>query len=329
MPTRGAPTSRGAAPAGLSSAHTDFAPAQIGQIQRTRILAAVAQVADAQGVANLTVADVVTRAGVSRRTFYETFSDCEDSLLAALQDAVTRASARVLPAYEAERGPWRARIRAGLVALLQLFDEQPHMARLLVVEWLAAGARALERRQLLLAQLASAVDAGRGARSDTGAAVPELTAEGVVGAVASLLHARLLSRQADARLIGFTNPLMAVIVLPYLGPAAARKELEQSQPEAVSHESENGVSEDLFKDLNMRLTYRTMRVLAAVAAHPGGSNRVIARAAGVGDQGQISKLLMRLRKLGLLENTGAPGKGEANAWTLSAQGAQIERLLGS
>jgi AcrR family transcriptional regulator len=329
MPVRGAPTSRGAAPAGLSSAHVDFAPAQIGQIQRTRILAAVAQAADAQGVANLTVADVVTRAGVSRRTFYETFSDCEDCLLAALQDAVGRASARVLPAYEAARGAWRARIRAGLVALLQFFDEQPHTARLLVVEWLAAGPRALERRQQLLARLASAVDEGRSVRPGSGATVPELTAEGVVGAVVSLLHARLLGSQPGVRMVGLVNPLMAVIVLPYLGPAAARKELDQPLPEAVREESEDGAPEDLFKDLNMRLTYRTMRVLAAIAANPGGSNRVIARGAGVGDQGQISKLLMRLRKLGLVENRGAPGKGEANAWFLSAQGARVERLLGS
>ena len=329
MAAGGAPTSQRAAPTGLSSAQEDFAPGHIGQIQRGRLLAAMAQVADEQGVANLTVANIVTRAGVSRRTFYELFSDCEDCLLAALQDAVARASTQVLPAYEAERGAWRARIRAGLVALLELFDEQPHLARLLVVEWLAAGSRALERRQLLLARLASAVDAGRGARPGSGAAVPELTAEGVVGAVFSLLHARLLGRRPGVRLIGLVNPLMAVIVLPYLGPAAARKELERPLPELVGKASENGAPEDLFKDLNMRLTYRTMRVLAAVAANPGGSNRVVARGAGIGDQGQISKLLMRLRKLGLLENRGAPGKGEANAWFLSAQGARVERLLGN
>jgi hypothetical protein len=39
--------------------------------------------------------------------------------------------------------------------------------------------------------------------------------------------------------------------------------------------------------------------------------------------------MMRLRKLGLLENRGASVKGEPNAWFLSARGAQVERLLGS
>jgi AcrR family transcriptional regulator len=318
------------APVRLSSAQDGFTPGHVAQIQRTRLLAAMVQVADAHGVANVTVANVVTRAGVSRRTFYELFSDCEDCLLAALEDAVARAAARVLPAYEAQQGAWRARIRAGLIALLELLDEQPHLARLLVVEWLAAGTRALERRRELLESLAGAIDEGRGVRSTGGggSAVPQLTAEGIVGGVASVLHTRLLDAQAGERLVELANPLMATIVLPYLGAAGARRELEQALPE--THDAKRGQrpSEDVLSGLKMRLTYRTMRVLAAVAANPGASNRTIARAADVGDQGQISKLLMRLRKLGLVENTGAPVKGEPNAWVLSASGERVERLLG-
>jgi AcrR family transcriptional regulator len=327
MPGRGAPTPQGAAPAAVSDAHSDFAPAQIGQIQRGRLLAAMAQVADELGVANLTVANVVTRAGVSRRTFYELFRDCEDCLLAAIEDAVGRASARVLLAYETQAGAWHLRIRAALVALLELFDEQPHTARLLVLEWLAAGPPALERRQRLLGQLAIAVDEGRHAAPGRDAAVPELTAEGIVGAVVSLLHARLLSRAPGLRLVGFANSLMAVIVLPYLGPEASRKEVGRALPKVAVDGRGDAPAEDVFKGLNMRLTYRTMRVLAAVSANPGGSNRTIARAAGIGDQGQISKLLMRLRKLGLVENRGVPVKGEPNAWMLSAKGTQVEQLL--
>jgi AcrR family transcriptional regulator len=340
MASRSTPTSRRAAAAGLSPAREHFALGQIEQIQRARILTATTQAADAQGVANLTVADVVTRAGVSRRTFYEIFRDCEDCLLAALEDTVARASARVLPAYGAERS-WRRRIRVGLVALLAFFDEQPSIARLLVVEWLAAGPRALERRQRLLAQLASAVDEGRGARPG-GAAVPELTAECVVGGVASVLHARLLESRSGAgrgtrsaagdggpHLVGLANLLMAMIVQPYLGAAAARRELEQALPETPAEDRRERAPEDVLSGIKMRLTYRTMRVLAAVAANPGASNRVIARAADVGDQGQISKLMMRLRKLGLLENRSAPVKGEPNAWVLSATGEQVERMLRS
>jgi chromosome segregation and condensation protein ScpB len=78
----------------------------------------------------------------------------------------------------------------------------------------------------------------------------------------------------------------------------------------------------------MRLTYRTMRVLTAIAAHPGASNRQIADAAGVADQGQISKLLLRLHNLALIHNIGeGPTKGEPNAWTLTTTGEEVERTI--
>jgi chromosome segregation and condensation protein ScpB len=87
---------------------------------------------------------------------------------------------------------------------------------------------------------------------------------------------------------------------------------------------------DPLRDLDMRLTYRTVRVLVAVAAEPGASNRRIAEAAGVSDQGQISKLLARLQHLGLITNMGeGPAKGEPNSWTLTDTGSQVEQAIAS
>jgi hypothetical protein len=54
----------------------------------------------------------------------------------------------------------------------------------------------------------------------------------------------------------------------------------------------------------MPLGYRSSRVLAVIAAQPGASNREVADAAEVSDQGQISKLLVRLQHLGLIHNPG-------------------------
>jgi DNA-binding MarR family transcriptional regulator len=74
----------------------------------------------------------------------------------------------------------------------------------------------------------------------------------------------------------------------------------------------------------MRLTYRTMRVLSEIAEHPGCSNKQVGVLAGAQDQGQVSKLLARLQKLGLIENTGGqPGSGMPNAWTLTPSGSQV------
>jgi DNA-binding MarR family transcriptional regulator len=79
----------------------------------------------------------------------------------------------------------------------------------------------------------------------------------------------------------------------------------------------------------MRLTYRTVRVLAAIAAHANASNRQVADASGVQDQGQISKLLARLEHLGLIENAGAggPTRGEPNAWRLTPRGREVEHAI--
>ncbi len=79
----------------------------------------------------------------------------------------------------------------------------------------------------------------------------------------------------------------------------------------------------------MRLTQRTARVLQAVAQNPGAGNRIIREAAGVNDQGQISKLLHRLERAGLLANTGV-GRSmhETNAWQLTSQGEQVVYSIG-
>jgi DNA-binding MarR family transcriptional regulator len=78
----------------------------------------------------------------------------------------------------------------------------------------------------------------------------------------------------------------------------------------------------------MRLTYRTMRVLLSVADHPGASNRELGLAAEIHDQGQASKLLGRLQKLGLIENTRADqAPGGPNAWTLTDRGTEIQRTI--
>jgi DNA-binding MarR family transcriptional regulator len=74
----------------------------------------------------------------------------------------------------------------------------------------------------------------------------------------------------------------------------------------------------------MRLTYRTVRVLMAVAANPGSSNRAVADGAGIKDQGQISKLLARLQGLGLIENTGVgSARGGPNVWRLTEKGREV------
>jgi DNA-binding MarR family transcriptional regulator len=122
---------------------------------------------------------------------------------------------------------------------------------------------------------------------------------------------------------------MGMILLPYLGPAAARKEMARRPPVgSFDHVTPTDVGP--LREIPMRLTYRTVRVLASVAAHPGASNRQIGSASEIADQGQISKLLARLERLDLVCNTeAAAGKGAPNAWMLTEKGVEIERAMSS
>jgi AcrR family transcriptional regulator/DNA-binding MarR family transcriptional regulator len=308
----------------------DPAPARVAEIQRQRILGAMGEVAAERGAANVTVAHIVARAGISRRTFYELFEDREACLLAALDDAIGEAASVVLPAYASGRD-WRERIRAGLAALLSFLEDEPGLGRLCVVEALGAGDRALERRTRCMAALILAVDLGRG-EVRGGRVPPPMTAEGVVGAVFSIVHTRILLGGAPGdrdgavpSLAALLGPLMAAIVLPYLGQAAAQRELHRPAPLL---KAKTRSRRDPLEGLDMRLTYRTVRVLMAIADHPGASNRTVAEASGISDQGQISKLLARLDGLGLVQNIGRGNpKGAPNAWQLTERGQEVEQAI--
>jgi AcrR family transcriptional regulator/DNA-binding MarR family transcriptional regulator len=292
------------------------------EVQRRRLLTATADVVAERGLPQVTVAHIVARSNVSRRTFYDLFADREACFLATFNDAIDQLSPVVLAAWERERS-WREQVRAGLTAILEFLDDKPELKSLLIVDALGAGPDALDRRANVLAQMITAIDAGR-EEVKPGCEPPPLTAEGTVGAVLSIVHARALARD-PAPLIPLRNPLMGMIVLPYLGASAARGEL--TRPVPAPRRRSHTPHRDLLHGLDMRLTYRTVRVLSAIATHPSASNRQIATGAGISDQGQISKLLHRLNTLGLIHNTTPDTKGHPNAWTLTPHGAQIEQNL--
>ncbi len=300
--------------------------AQLAEIQRRRIVLAMIEVASERGGARVTVAHVVARSGVSRRTFYELFVDSEECLLAAVEESLVCAAGYVRDIQD-PLDPLRTRIRRTVHALLCFFEDEPARGRLLVVETLSGGKAILRRRSEVLAEIVAAVEQGS-RESSQSSAVTALTAEGVVGSALSVVHARLL-KSASPALVELTNPLTSLIVLPYLGTAAARKELERPLPERRQYRRKSANGTTHLSDLPMRITYRTICVLREIAARPGASNRQIAQAVGIADQGQMSKLLQRLERLGLIINVNAgQGRGLANVWRLTPSGAEVESAVG-
>src|ERR1019366_2006910 len=270
------------------------------------------------GYARMTVAQVISRARVSRKTFYDVFADREDCFLAAFEQALSQASLIAREAYERE-SVWREGVRSALARLLMFMDEEPGLAKLCDVEALAGGEKVLERRAQVLDEVAVIVDQGR-ILSNTTREPPAVTAEGIVGGVFAVIHTRLLE-DGDEPLTDLLGPL-------YLGARAASRELGRPATEVAKERTPRGHSRsrDPLEGLNMRLTYRTVRVLMVIAEHSGASNREIAEGSGIIDQGQISKLLNRLARLELVDNRGeGQEKGAANAWHLTPRGAQVER----
>jgi AcrR family transcriptional regulator len=302
------------------------------------MLSAAVRVVSEHGYQKMSVARVAGGARVSRRTFYDVFEDREDCFLAIFEDALGRASEHVSGVYE---GPgaggdgWCERVRGALRELLVFFDEEPRTASLLVVDALAAGPRVLERRAQVLKGLSARLHED-GVRAGNASKVAPLTGEGVVGAVFSVIHTRI-SQKDPAATLELLNPLMGMIVLPYLGQAVAQRELERPAPKGArpgksgARASNRGsTGSDPLEGLPMRITYRTLRVLGAIAEYPGASNRTVGEAADTYDQGQISKLLARLEKLGLIQNTSGNDHkptGEPNAWRLTSLGERVTQHL--
>ena len=195
---------------------------------------------------------------------------------------------------------------------------------------LGGGPKVLEQREEILARLARVIDEGREA-SARGGQCTALTAEGLVGAAFAIVHTRLL-RSRPAPLTDLVGGLTSLIVLPYLGAAAARREQTQSTPtRALAASGSRALLQaerDPLQGIPMRLTYRTARVLECIAEQPGASNRAVAEHAGITDQGQVSKLLARLERLTLITNNGhGHAKGEPNAWKLTPLGQQVAQSI--
>jgi AcrR family transcriptional regulator len=186
--------------------------------QRSRILEATIQATAELGYAVTLVDDIIRRAGVSRRTFYERFPNRQAAFLAAYDAVADKLFAAV---QEAATGAatFEERIVAGFTAFVRHLADAPAVARVCVVEALAAGPEAAARRIAVMRAFARIID--ESARSlphyDT---LPAMTANAVVGSAYDAIY-RLLRSEEDADLTALLPDLVEIALLPYVGAAAA------------------------------------------------------------------------------------------------------------
>jgi AcrR family transcriptional regulator len=212
-------TSDGKFPAGVRKLPSDLVKA----VQRERLVFAMLMAAAELGYRETNVQDVIDRAGVSRPTFYEHFTNKEDCFLAAFDTSAARLRDKVDAAAARGGEIWRDRLRYSLEALLQFAVAEPETARTLIVEARAASADAVMRRVGLLEHFATCFD------EEVRQLHPEvehsaLTASGVIGGVEALLYSRLCKEDLDG-LENLLPSLMYFAVLPYEGHVVASEEL--------------------------------------------------------------------------------------------------------
>jgi AcrR family transcriptional regulator len=194
-------------------------------IQRERLLASMIKTVTEVGYSSLTVQKVLTRAGISRPTFYEQFEDKEDCFLAAFDACAGRLKKRVEGAAANAAPGWREQLRGGIAELLRFIADEPEEARTVIVEARASTPAGLRRRDELLDHFAGRIDSL--VREDLDEAPSAIAAPGVVGGIESVLYARL-QKEDTAGLDALLPSLMYFAVLAYAGQEAAGEELDDA-----------------------------------------------------------------------------------------------------
>lgn len=202
----GAPRRPDRLPSGRHGLQRSFVAAN----QRERILSAVAQAAAALGYADMSVEAIIERAGVSRRTFYDHFKNKEDAFLAAYDACLQQQVSQVRFAYLGQ-STVRERLRAGIGAYLEFMASEPEFARMCIVEVLAAGPRALARRNAAMSTFADLIEENIHELAP-GCPVARLAAETIVGGIHEVVLTRILAGHTG-ELPALTDGLLTTILL--------------------------------------------------------------------------------------------------------------------
>jgi AcrR family transcriptional regulator len=188
--------------------------------QRERLFKAMVQAVDEQGFAATTISDLVTRAGVSRRSFYEHFHNKDECLLATYDAITVRLRRRLVNAA----GPvedWNERLETLIRTLFEAAVDRPDAARLVCVEMGAAGPAGVRRWAEGAARLERFLVDGF-ARAPGPGTIPNPVARAIVGALRKVLYTRVRqaksSRTLKAELLKLVPDLVAWIAMYYPSP---------------------------------------------------------------------------------------------------------------
>ncbi len=188
-----------------------FEERQAASSPQERVLRAMAAVIAEQGYLETSVAEIVQRARTSQRTFYESFANKEDAMVAALDNASLKMEAAARSAFD-----WQHRVLAAEEAMFQFSVAEPEYARLNGTDMYAAGSRALEHREAVGKMIEGLLEPGYELAPET----PPVVGEAIGGAIYALLYDIDVPR-VPGRLAELIRMSAYISLVPFLGAEEA------------------------------------------------------------------------------------------------------------
>lgn len=185
---------------------------QVSRSQRERILRSIVEVSAERGYAAATVADVLERAGISRKTFYEQFTSKADCFMTAFEEGARIVVGPAI-AQDPGSGPPLERFSAGLRLYLEGMAAHPAYARMFMVEVHAAAPEVARRRAALLDAYVEVVNEIFGAES----AEDRFAGRALVAAISSLVTVALMDGDVEG-VCALHAPLVAVAARLFSAP---------------------------------------------------------------------------------------------------------------
>lgn len=183
--------------------------------KRRRMTDAIAELIAEQGYEATKIADIVSRAGVARKTLYDNFDGKEALLLASFESSSSELRKAVENECEEAPGEWRAKLQAGLAALLGFIEERPSDARVCMVEALSATPASAARYDAAVVRFVELLKQAAPRPGAKAMALPATTEESLVGGIAWVLQGRIRGGET-AGILELLPELTEFAVSPYL-----------------------------------------------------------------------------------------------------------------
>jgi AcrR family transcriptional regulator len=195
----------------------------VRSVQRERIAYATAEAIRVKGYANITVADIVATAGLSRDVFYAHFHDTQQAFEETVQLVFEQLMAKMAGAFFGCSGDWPEQAWEAINALVQFLEDNPSLAHFLFVGTYAPPPY-IERVHDFV--LAFTVFVEYGARYSTQPGqVPRVSSEAIVCALLELLTFHIRHNRVH-ELWGLIPVMTYTVLVPFMGTDRAYEFVE-------------------------------------------------------------------------------------------------------